>query len=64
MAMKWSKQLPKLPGYYWHKGEWTQGRPMIAQVVRNKDGHLVAGVGLDPVKAFGGGWAGPLTPPS
>lgn len=73
-TMKWTKEKPTAPGWYWYREPWRLGPDEEQQVsVRNvyvaRDGELYV-ASEDPegdadtlVATNDGEWAGPLSPP-
>ncbi len=60
--MRWTKQLPTEPGWYW-KVDAGESRPAAFQLVINFSGKLVDSDWEEPPSYWGGYWAGPIPYP-
>lgn len=66
--MKWTKELPTKPGFYWNRKDATDTNPLI-WLIADEDGKLVLvwfykDWAYDPLnESDGTEWAGPINPP-
>lgn len=64
-ALRWTRERPTEPGYYWLHRPWVEPSPQVVKVVRHVSGALKVIVfgNVFSLDQIGGEWAGPLEPP-
>ena len=63
IGLKWTKDLPTEPGYYWDRMLFPGVSPTISHVSRRLDGVLILDDNGELELYRGREWAGPIPPP-
>lgn len=66
--LRWTREAPTVPGFYWHQGPATDGRTEPVEVTDDRDprGLAVSFIGSDfpyTARSLPGEWYGPVSPP-